>query len=104
MIMISSKCLRTEFNGGLIDLCVLTGVSMRKEKLAKKKTGRQQKGSRYFYELDETRSGLLHGINVPYSFLSGVEKRYKVWRPDRVPELTIRNGSENRIELWPFKV
>lgn len=77
MIMISSKCLRTEF-GGLIDLCVLTGVSMREEKLAKKKTGRQQKGSRYFYELDETRSGLLHGINVPYSFLSGVEKRYKV--------------------------
>lgn len=54
MIMISSKCLRTEFNGGLIDLCVLTGVSMREEKLAKKKkTGRQQKGSRYFYELDE---------------------------------------------------
>lgn len=37
MIMISSKCLRTEFNGGLIDLCVLTGVSMREEKLAKKK-------------------------------------------------------------------
>lgn len=34
--------------------------------------------NRYFYELDETRSGLLHGINVPYSFLSGVEKRYKV--------------------------
>lgn len=37
MIMISSKCLRTEFNEGLIDLCVLTGVSMREEKLAKKK-------------------------------------------------------------------
>lgn len=75
MIMISSKCLRTEFNGRLIDLCVLTGVSMREEKLAKKK---KLDDNRYFYELDETRSGLLHGINVPYSFLSGVEKRYKV--------------------------
>lgn len=48
------------FNGGLIDLRVLRGrVSTREEKLAKKKkkkenkTGRQQEGSRCFYELDE---------------------------------------------------
>lgn len=73
---------------------------------AKKKTGWQQEGSWMFLRTgwDSGRSGLLHGINVAYSFLSGVEKRYKVWRPDRVPELTIRNGSENRIELWSFKV
>lgn len=54
------------------------GLNERGKDRKKKKTGRQQKGNRYFYELDETRSGLLHGINVPYSFLSGVEKRYKV--------------------------
>lgn len=94
--MISSKCLRTEFNGGLIDLCVLRGDLDEWGKLAKKKkknwttTGRKPMFLRTGW--DTGRSGLLHGINVPYSFLSGVEKRYKVWRPDRVPELTIRNG------------
>lgn len=53
--MISSKCLRTEFNGGLIDLCVLRGDLDERGKLAKKKkrTERQQEGSRCFYELDE---------------------------------------------------
>lgn len=35
--MISSKCLRTEFNGGLIDLCVLRGDLDERGKLAKKK-------------------------------------------------------------------
>lgn len=72
----------------------------------KKKLDGNRKEAGCFYELDEIVDDRVYyiRINVAYSFLSGVEKRYKVWRPDRVPELTIRNGSENRIELWSFKV
>lgn len=47
------------FNGGLIDLRVLRRASQREKKSLQKKkkkenkTGRQQEGSRCFYELDE---------------------------------------------------
>lgn len=47
------------FNGGLIDLRVLRRGSQREKKSLQKKkkkenkTGRQQEGSRCFYELDE---------------------------------------------------